>query len=103
MNTVLVELLILATVSFLCKGELEKFCLSSALSYSSAWDVNLVSISCKGQCPFSLYVSTVLAYTFSAVAGVSVVMLAILLIAIATIKYKGRKQQQEMKLRTSVH
>ena len=39
----------------------------------------------------------VLVYTLAAVAGFIVVMLAILLIIIAAIKYKGREQQHEMK------
>ena len=41
--------------------------------------------------------NTVLVYTLAAVAGFIVVMLAILLIAIAAIRYKGRKQQQRKK------
>ena len=46
-------------------------------------------------------INTVLAYTFSAIAGVIVVMLAIVLIAIATVRSKGRKQQQGMKVLTN--
>ena len=41
--------------------------------------------------------TALLVYSLAAVAGFSVVMLAILLIAIAAIRYKGRKQQQRIK------
>ena len=41
--------------------------------------------------------NTVLVYSLAAVAGFIVVMLAILLIAIAVIRYKGRKIQQGKK------
>ena len=41
--------------------------------------------------------STVLVYTWAAVAVFIVVMMAALLIAIAAISYKGRKQQQGIK------
>ena len=42
-------------------------------------------------------INTELVYIFSAIVGVIVVILAILLIAIATIRYSGTKQRQGMK------
>ena len=42
-------------------------------------------------------INRVLAYIFSTVIGGIVLMLAILLLAIAMIRYRGRKQQPEMK------
>ena len=41
--------------------------------------------------------NTVLVYTLAAIAVFIVVMLAVMLIAIAAIRYKGRKQQQGIK------
>ena len=62
------------------------------ISFIHSFAVVLTSLVAEGN-----EMNTVLVYTLAAVVGFIVVMLAILLIAIAAIRYKGRTQQQGKK------